>query len=760
MKQSLSRLPFYKFFTPAWLLGCGALILTGVRVSADDPDALELYKAEIKPLLQEHCFECHNAEKSKGGLDLSKRVGLLHGGDSGVAVVVGDRNASLLFKSVTHAVEQKMPHRKDKLADAEIEKLGRWIDSGAVYSAEDIGTEADLVAAAARPMVIDDKDRAFWSFGRLRATAPPTVGNEAWSRTPIDRFLNAAQQKAGLEPSPQADRWTLIRRASFGMLGLPPSQAEVEAFAADQSPTAYEQLIDRLLDSEHYGERWGRHWLDLARFGESHGYESDSDRPNAYSYRDAVIKALNRDLPYDQFIKWQLAGDEFAADDQLAKTLTGFIAAGPLITNEGGERVKWDKLDDIVSATSEAMLGLSVGCARCHDHKYDPITARDYYGLAGIFANHKVHDIPLVSGSGMVVTDHNRNRPQAFFLERGDWRHKSRTDYRFLEVLMPSADSTKMWLKDPPDGAKTSHSRRAMAEWVTDTKDGAGRLLARVIVNRLWQHHFGVGMVKTPNNFGAQGAAPTHPELLDWLASELIKNGWSLKYLHKQILLSAAYQQSTTNDQKKLAQDPTNRFLSYRRPLRLEAEVVRDSILAVSGVLNRKMFGQSIKPWIHGDAIATGSTKKWPENVKDGPDTWRRSIYIYTKRSMLMPMMEAFDLPDSTRSCAARNTTVVAPAALLMMNNEFVRDQAKHLATRVSDEAGSDPATRVKKLYGVALSRTPTQDEIALGIEFMESQAQTYAGGPDKPTNDQHRGDALVNYCQAVLALNEFLYID
>jgi len=299
-----------------------------------------------------------------------------------------------------------------------------------------------------------------------------------------------------------------------------------------------------------------------------------------------------------------------------------------------------------------------------------------------------------------------------------------------------------------------------MANWITDTKQGAGRLLARVIVNRLWQHHFGVGIVKTASNFGAQGDKPSHPRLLDFLAADLIKNGWSLKRIHKQILTSAVYRQSTTRDRPKLTADPTNRYLSYRKPMRLEAEIVRDSILAVSGTLNKQMYGPSIKPWIHSDASATGSTKKWPTNVKDGPNTWRRSIYIYTKRSMLMPMLEAFDLPDSTRSCAVRNTTIVAPAALMMLNNEFIRDQAKHLATRVAKEAGSDTAAQVRTLYSLALCRPATKDEISLGVGFMNLQAQTYAGGAGKTIGDLHRQDALVNYCQAIMALNEFLYID
>ncbi len=846
----------------------------GRAAIANHPEGLELYLKDIKPMFQEHCTDCHGGKKVKGGLDLTKRVNMMQGGDSGAVVVAGDRNASLLYKSVNHDIDQKMPHKKPKLSADLIDKIGRWIDLGVIYPVDEIGTAVDLGAEQARQMVIDDDDRAFWSFGPLKDPPPPPVKNTQWIRNAIDPFVLAPQEAQGLAPSPPADRPTLIRRASFGLLGLPPTPEEVADFVDDPDTKAWENLIDRLLASEHYGERWGRHWLDLARFAESHGYEADNDRPNAWSYRDAVIKALNQDLPYDRFITWQLAGDEVAPDNLLAITLTGFIAAGPKITNEGGDRVKWEKLDDIVSATGEAMLGLSLGCARCHDHKYDPITARDYYGLAGIFANHKIQDIPLMTGKerekfeaerealkkqenearerhkawfkvheqadinrriqehdklsaeekallldesksneadwkqlrkeyadlfkvnrgqmlkelseeireeerqlkkemdglaraykeyrpprgmGTVVTDGGRNRPQAYFLDRGDWRHKSETDYQFLEVLMPSKDSTGQWLKEAPAEARTSHSRKALAEWITDTQDGAGRLLARVVVNRLWQHHFGVGIVSTASSFGSQGAAPSHPELLDWLAGDLVRHGWSLKRMHKQILMSATYRQSTTRDADKLAKDPANRALSYRRPIRLEAEVLRDSILAVSGVLNKEMYGPSIKPWIHSDAIATGSTKKWPVNVKDGPGTWRRSIYIYAKRSMLMPMMEAFDLPDSTRSCAVRNTTTVAPAALLMLNNAFIRDQAGHLATRVA-EGGTNPVDRVRKLYEIALSRPATDEEIALGTKFMQVQAQGYAG--EKPLEETHQREALVNYCQAVLALNEFLYIN
>jgi mono/diheme cytochrome c family protein len=844
---------------------------TGV---SDNPEGLELYRKSIKPLFQKHCVDCHGGSKTKGGLDLTKRINLMQGGDSGPVVVVGDHKASLLFETIAHTVEQKMPYKKPKLHPDEIQQIGRWIDLGTVYSPEDLGTSADL---AKKPMEITEKDRAFWSFGPLDKVHPPKVGNEDWSANPIDQFLFSAMNGAGLKPELEASRETLLRRVSFGLLGLPPSPDEMKAFLVDKDPDAYGKQIDRLLNSDHFGERWGRHWLDLARFGESHGYEADNDRANAYSYRDAVIKALNKDIPYDQFIKWQLAGDEYAPDDLLAVTLTGFISAGPLITNEGGDRVKWDKLDDIVSATGEAMLGLTIGCARCHDHKYDPITAKDYYGLAGIFANHKIHDVSLLSkedqnafetkrdalrkkaeeakkrhedwfkqkessivkenieknimlsdkqkkllidlekakepewgelrkkydllfrvnrkelaksfseevreeeqelrkemdrlskehrefkppnnSKGMVVTDHNKARPQAFFLDRGDWRSKTKMDYQFVEVLMPTSHSTGKWLMDTPKEAKTSHSRRALAEWMTDTQEGAGRLLARVIVNRIWQHHFGKGIVKTSSNFGAQGAQPSHPELLDWLALDLVRNGWSLKRVHKKILMSAAYRQATTSKKEKLKKDPTNQYLSYRSPVRLEAEIIRDSILAVSGMLNRQMFGQSIKPWIHTDAITTGSTRKWPMNVKDGPNTWRRSIYIYAKRSMLMPMMQAFDLPDSTRSCAVRNTTTVAPAALLMLNNEFIREQSRHLAMRVSEEAGISPGDQVMKLYQIAFSRMATRDEVKLGIEFMDRQARTYAGEPDKVIADGHRMDALTNYCQAIIALNEFIYI-
>jgi mono/diheme cytochrome c family protein len=861
------------------------ILLVSAIVASANPEGLKLYEERVKPLFLKHCTDCHGGRKTKGGLDLTKRVNMMQGGDSGAAVVPGDRHASLLFKSVLHTVEQKMPHKKDKLSKEQIESIGRWIDLGASYPPNEVGTEADVEAAQSRQIVITDEDRAFWAFTALTNAEPPTPKHRSFRhqegaapKTAIDKFLYAAQQKAGLTPTAAASRRTLIRRLSFDIIGLPPAPQEVQAFVDDSDPAAYEKLVDRLLASPHYGERWGRHWLDLARFAESHGYEADHDRPNAYSYRDAVIKALNRDLPYDQFIKWQLAGDEYAPYDLLAVTLTGFIAAGPWVTNSGvPERVKWEKLDDIVSATGEAMLGLTFGCARCHDHKYDPVSARDYYGLAGIFANHKVQDVPLLDGDelkaffaenarrkaaadeskkqydtwlkarerewvrqiiekeqklkpeekalllgpelkedkewqalrkahaelftvnrgqmmkawseefqvnektfrdeqdrlkraykdlkpksgkgAMVVNDNGATRQQAYFLDRGDRRHKSKTEYQFVEVLMPNANSTTDWLKPVPKGAKTSYSRKALAEWMTDTKAGAGRLLARVIVNRLWQHHFGKGIVATPSNFGAQGAAPSHPELLDWLATNLIQNGWSLKYMHKQMLMTAAYQRATTSDLKALQADPSNTYLSYRRPLRLEAEAMRDSILTVSGVLNRTQFGVSVKPWIHGDAIATGSTLKWPIDVKDGPETWRRSIYIYTKRSMLMPMLESFDLPDSTRSCGSRNTTTVASAALLMLNNAFVRDQAHHLATRV-EKASSTVTEQVQTLYGLALARPATREDILLGTAFIKSQAESLAGGAGKPVNESHQRDALVNYCQAVMGLNEFLYID
>jgi len=714
------------------------------------------------------------------------------------------------------------------------------------------------VADEAPPTVAEAREQ--WAYRALQRPTVPEKDDHGWARSPIDRFILDALRDRGIAPNPAAPTAKLVRRASVTLLGLPPTPDDVARLDIDSA-------TDQYLASPHYGERWARHWLDVVRFGESTGYEADSDRKHAYQYRDAVIRALNEDIPFDRFARWQLAGDELAPDNRMAIALTGFLAAGPSITNEGGDKVKYAKLDDVVSTVGSAFLGLTVGCARCHDHKYDPIPTRDYYELVGAFISCTEKDVPLTAEAralevelrdrertanktlnqwrnarkdellvkrvkqldipqehkdvlcavrdnkskrqrklrkqyekqlrindremekqltdeqraelkalktaldqarkerrsidkdmGRVMSEGNRRAPKNYLLDRGNWRHKTEIGYGFLKALMPNDEASATWIEEPPKDARTPWRRRAVARWITDTKRGGGSLLARVIVNRVWQHHFGVGLVATAGNFGERGATPTHPELLDWLACELIENRWSLKHIHKLIMTSATWRQSSVTDARRVEVDPDATLLWRRRPRRVEAEVWRDSVLRVAGTLNPKMHGPSIKPWIPTDAIQTGSTRKWPTNVKDGPETWRRSVYIYTKRSMIMPMLEALDLPDATISCSVRNVTTVAPAALLMLNNGFIRDQSRHLAERLMRDAGADLGAQIGRAYALALGRAPDDDERAEAIAFLSRQAKSYAG--EREPDPGHRKKALINYCQVILALNEFLFVD
>jgi mono/diheme cytochrome c family protein len=799
-----------------------------------------------------HCVRCHGDGRLRGGVDLLRH----HGLDQKGRVVPGDAAASRLYQAITHAGDPSMPPKTDRISEKEIAVIRRWIEAGAERPASARSAPAMKVAE----LKVQQADREYWAFRPLTRPTVPAVERNDWSKTPIDHFVLAALRKQGIEPNPSVSDAKLIRRMSFGLTGLPPTAPQLASNPGD--------VAAKLLQSPHYGERWARHWLDLARFAESTGYEADQDRRYAYKFRDAVIKALNEDLPYRDFVQWQIAGDEFAPDNPTAIALTGFLAAGPTITNEGGDRVKYEKLDDIVSTTGSAFLGLTIGCARCHDHKYDPISQRDYYEMVGVFLHCRERDVPLTSQvrderaiiqrdlkkarsefnrwrnfkkgeirtrrvdelpvddeakqlllakrnrrnkeqeslfrkfdrklrisdrdmerelqederatmqrmrvdqkrldeklketdehMGRVMVESNRRTGDNFLLGRGNYRNKSeKIGFGFLSALMPRDDASMSWFTQPPKDAKTPWRRRALARWITDTKKGAGSLLARVIVNRVWQHHFGRGIARTTGNFGVTGDAPTHPELLDWLACELVANDWSLKHIHRLILASAVYRQSGVTDAARSKVDPENHLWWRRKPQRMEAEVWRDSVLAVSGVLNVEMFGPSIKPWMPTDAISTGSTRKWPVNVKDGPATWRRSIYIYTKRSMLMPMLESLDFPDSTISCSVRNTTTAPPAALLMLNNAFIRDQARHTAKRVASYAGRQPKDQILHLYTLALGRAPATDELERGLAFLETQTRSYGKGAT-PT-PAHAMSALVNYCQAILTLNEFLYID
>ena len=543
----------------------------------------------------------------------------------------------------------------------------------------------------------------------------------------------------------------MIRRVSFDLIGLPPTPEEVDAFVADFAPDAYERLVDRLLESPRYGERWARHWMDVARFGESHGYEQDYDRPYAYHYRDFLIKALNADMPFDQFIRWQIAGDELAPGDPQAKAATGFLGAGAFptqLTEAEFESARYEELNDMTATTGSAFLGLSVGCARCHDHKFDPIPADDYYRMASAFTTTIRSEIELtvspgekptkvqVTADGFPHTKHHADDrgfphfyPKTFVLNRGDVNQKKReASPGFLRVLMRDGRDSSSWRVEPPEGWSRSDFRRAsLAQWMTDPEGGAGTLAARVAVNRLWQHHFGRGIVDTPNDFGAQGSPPTHPDLLEYLAGELIRGGWRLKPLHKLMVTSAVYLQNDQFDETRAAIDREDVYHWRRVPTRLEAEPIRDAMLKVSGLLDERMYGPGTLD----------------ESMR------RRSVYFFIKRSQLIPTMMLFDWPEHLVSIGQRGTTTTASQALMFLNSKLGRDCAEGLAAQVM--AGDS----IGQAYRIAYGREPTSDEKQLAAGFLADQTASHekAGRPDPGRL------AMVDFCQALMGGCEFISI-
>ena len=1017
--------------------------------AAEMARGLTLFKSDVRAVLKQHCVKCHGGAKTRGGLDLTTRASLLKGGDEGVVIVPGKAKASLLFRLISHLEKPHMPAKNPKLPDDAIQKIAKWIDLGAPY-------DQPLIVKTGSPkgMQVTDDDRKFWSFVPLKKPRLPTVKNKKWTNNEIDQFVLRKLEGVKLTPNGPAESRVLIRRLYFDLIGLPPTPKEVDDFVKASlvnGQSALENLVDQLLASKHYGERWGRHWLDVARFAESHGFEQDYDRKFAFHYRDFVIKALNADMPYDQFVKWQVAGDEFAPDNPLAMMATGFLGAGVFptqLTEKEFESARYDELDDMANTTGTAMLGLTIGCARCHDHKFDPIPTRDYYRFINTFATTIRSEIdleidsaatasakakwekehaPLVAAlakfekdelpkrfaawaknppenatqkMGWMILDHlqaksldgatfakqtdgsfivggknpandrwvltaelqatglnairiealvdksmERNGPgravngnfalsdirvfaapkkgggvnkkeqavklinpkathqqntgglsvassidgdkrksgwavdaggigkeqaavfefaapvgfeggtvltiemdffvntshtigrprlavsaapkpvaikgdgraaslatlmeslkkaggpdklnakeraeltkiyraqdtewadlnnklqqhlsakpqakkekvqvtsegfkptkhhadgrgfphfykQTYFLKRGDPNQKQgEATQGFLQVLMRGSKNEEAWQVSAPKDWRTSYRRRSLANWMTDTQNGAGHLLARVMANRLWQHHIGRGIVNTPNDFGLQGELPTHPQLLDWLASELIEGGWRLKPLHKKIVMSATYLQSSGYDAAKMKADPLNKLHWRRTPARLQAEVIRDSLLEMSGLLDTKMYGAGTLD----------------ERMK------RRSIYFMIKRSKLIPTMQLFDSPEPLVSQGSRPSTIIAPQALHFMNNAQVREAAVALAGQF--EKKTEDGDAISLAYQTVVGREPTISEKKSISEFMKAQAESYKAGG---RNDA-RKLALADLAQVLFGLNEFIYVN
>ena len=957
-----------------------ALALLAGTLGADAPpvdEALKLFEAKVRPVLLDQCTRCHSGDKPKGGLRLDSRAGAIQGGDSGPALVPGNVEESPIVAAVRYDEDgAKMPPKK-RLATKVADDIARWVKLGAPWPE---GGSAGGPPGAH----ITEAHRQHWSF---RPIAKPTIPLIEGAKSPIDAFHLATLKATNMAPNPPADRRTLIRRATYDLTGLPPSPEEVEAFAADADPKSYANLVDRLLASPRYGERWGRHWLDLVRYAETNSYERDGVKPNAWRYRDYVIKSLNDDKPFDRFAREQLAGDELPDGGIEATIATGYYRLG-IWDDEPSDRdlARFDAFDDYVATTGQVFLGLTVDCARCHDHKLDPISQKDYYKLLSFFRNvnhyrnggptdeapvfadeaarakyeaklgakarrrdeiqasltavegdlrrrlegesgvslngvdmddlryryyrdtwEKLPDFdalkpeaegPIPGGrfdldvrtrhdafglvfegtiivpedgpytftldsddgsrllvgkkevikydgihgigreqSGLIdlkagrlpirleyfqrgnglgldvswsgptfarrplsaepskgpaakpfdlakalptdgvrllgkeaidryrvlrrelqalkaekvdgeaalcVTEAGASAPETFVMQRGDPHSPGdKVEPGFLDVL----GATPAVVPTPASGARTTGRRTALADWIASPSNP---LTARVLANRVWQHHFGRGIVRSPSNFGLQGEAPTHPELLDWLAATLIEGGWRLKPLHRQIMLSDTYRMSSRSRPEALAADPVNDKLWRFDMRRLSAEEVRDSILATTGALNTKMYGPGVYPEIPKEVMAGQSNPGQGWGKSSPADQARRSIYVHAKRSLALPLLEGFDAAETDRSTPSRFATTQPTQALAMINGTFLNAQAGLLAERVGREAGPKVEDRVTRALRLVTTRPPTDAEVRRGLDLI---ASLEAGGASAEA-------ALRSFCLVALNMNEFLYLD
>jgi hypothetical protein len=633
-------------------------------------------------------------------------------------------------------------------------------------------------------------ERRYWAFQPRKDVAAPAI-SDAWVKTPIDTFILAGLRKAGLKPAPEADRATLIRRVTYDLTGLPPTPEEIDAFLTDRAPNAWEKVVDRLLASPHYGEQWGKHWLDVVRFAESDGYEYDTHRPDAYRYRDYVIKSFNEDKPYDAFVREQLAGDELESPTPEQLIASGFNRLGPLRKNAGNQDVASSQnevLTEMTNIVGAAFLGVTAGCARCHDHKFDPIRQADYYRLQAHFAQTKPHDIVQASAEEQAAYKtlndpfQQQLRRLQQQLRRAPDAEKGKIELQLeeLDEKMPAPLSSIYTVKDDPakpspirtlfkgdylqpvakvgvrplgvllpDGApeaplEAPKPRLALANWIAEP---ANPLTARVMANRVWGYHFGRSIVSTPNDFGRMGARPSNPELLDWLANRYVAGGWKLKPLHRLILLSSAYRQSSTSPIEKAAmeKDSENALLWKFSKRRLAAEEIRDSMLAVSGRLNRAAGGPSYMVPIDQDLVLMLKRPQYWVPTRDKSQYDRRTMYMIYKRNLVLPFNQVFDAPDTLLSCARREQSTHAPQALELLNGKTSNDLAATFAARLLKERGTAPE-RIDRAWRLAAGRLPTADEKTLAMQFLASHA-------DDPAK-------VKEFALAVFNLNAFLYVN
>ncbi len=816
--------------------------------------AAQVSFSSVAPLLAK-CAQCHNASVKMGDLDLHSQDALLKGGKHGPALTRGNAAESRLYRHLTGQLQPRMPFG-GSLSESEIALFRTWIDAGAPW-------EASLQLTTSAEHKFTDAQKRYWAFQPVR--------NSGGS---IDSLILAKLRESKIRPNAPADKITLLRRATLDLIGLPPTPEETAAFLADQSKDAFAHVVDRLLASNHYGERWGREWLDVARYADTNGFKADEIRPNIWRYRDYVIQSFNKDKPYDRFIREQIAGDELYPGDVDAHIATGFLRHYTDETNQPSmENRRTELLMNITDTVGSAFLGMTFGCAKCHDHKFDPILHKDYYRLQAFFANVRAQDdyVPL-SGAELAavnrqqaeweqktrdlrarmtalvapiakadrdeymnrfsegtreaintppekrtayqallafqglpqvtyqetalskklrpeqrlefdalnaelkkfdslrphpplaqtVIDNSALAPKTFVLAGGSWTApKEEVQPGFLSILDPTEATFS-----PPAGLDSTGRRSALANWLANPNNP---LVARVMVNRIWQGHFGAGLVGTSSDFGVMGDRPSNPELLDFLAASFVQNGWSMKKMHRIIMLSGVYQESSANQTEAAAVDPDNKLLWHYPRHRVEGEVVRDAMLMTSGRLNLRMGGPGVRPELP-EGVNTAGYSGWPVE-KDPAEASRRSIYVFVKRILTYPMFEAFDAPTSEESCPRRFSTVVPAQALTMMNDQYVLDWSRQFAGRVLNDGGLSPDQQIDRAYRLALSRAPKPEEQETVLNFLDKQSALIAGRisrnekvllPDHLPGGMppEKAAAFVDFCHALLSSNEFLYVN
>ncbi len=868
------------------------VLFAGVSVVAADAPANPLtYEQHIRPILKTHCLQCHGEESMREGkLDLRLRRLIAVGGESGPAIVAGKPDESLLLKRLRAG---EMPPNGKLLTQREIDLIERWVAAGAVTAKNE---PADIAALKE----ITEDEQAFWSFQPVRHPPVPHLPSMDRVRTPVDAFVMEKLLTRGLSPSADAERLTLIRRITFDVHGLPATPNEVDEFLQDATPDAFERLVDRLLASPHYGERWGRHWLDLAGYADSDGYtENDPVRKYSYKYRDWVIRAINADLPFDQFLIEQLAGDELvpqphanlSAEQQDHLIATGFLRTVADGTGQGVDQkvARNAVMAETVKVVSTSLLGLTVGCAECHNHRYDPIPQADYYRLRAIFEpalNWKEWRAPAqrlvtlytdadrakaaeIEADAAKILEERQKKLVVFIeqifereLAKVPEEHRvrvkaarntpdkdrtaeqiallkdypsadpkpgqidlydpkateelKRDDARAAEVrqrklvedfLSPLTEipgqvpATVLFFRGDPDQPKqslapgelsvldwlganipakseslpTSGRRLAYAKHLTD---GRHPLIARVFVNHVWMNHYVRGIVATPGDFGVLGERPTHPELLDWLASEYSGTGdtvatnhrWSVKRLHRLLVTSTAYRQTSVRNSQSDAIDPENRLLSRMSVRRLHAEAVRDAILVANGTINHKLGGPAVPVMLDEDGQVVVGIENLNGENRPGPiiplngEEYRRSVYVQVRRSRPLAVLDMFDLPTLDPNCTARNSSTVAPQSLLLMNSDFILGSARQLADRLNATAGADINERIRLAWRLLLGRAPREDELQSAAQFITDELARLTVAAEAITDPKQKPDpnqwAWTAFCQALFGSNEFLYVD